>query len=79
LAAMPAPARLIAEKRSICAAHWPEARQDGHSFDPIPASAIPHDVAACRERNKIERAFCCLRDWRRIATCSAVAIIGWCD
>ena len=29
---------------------------------------IPHDADAYRERNLIERAFCKLKDWRRIAT-----------
>ena len=29
---------------------------------------IPHDVEAYKERNLIERAFCKLKDWRRIAT-----------
>jgi putative transposase len=29
---------------------------------------IPHDAIAYRERNLIERAFCRLKDWRRIAT-----------
>jgi len=29
---------------------------------------IPHDVQACRARNLIERAFCCLKHCRRIAT-----------
>jgi putative transposase len=29
---------------------------------------IPHDAEAYRDRNLIERAFCRLKDWRRIAT-----------
>ena len=29
---------------------------------------IPHDAAAYADRNIIERAFCRLKDWRRIAT-----------
>ncbi len=29
---------------------------------------IPHDTEAYRDRNLIERAFCRLKDWRRIAT-----------
>lgn len=29
---------------------------------------IPHDAEAYRARNLIERAFCKLKDWRRIAT-----------
>ena len=53
---------------------------------------IPHDAIAYKARNLIERAFCRLKDWRRIATrydklaknfASAVAlaatIIWWCD
>lgn len=53
---------------------------------------IPYDLEAYKARNLIERAFCRLKDWRRIATrydklannfASAVAlaatIIWWCD
>ena len=29
---------------------------------------IPYDAEAYRDRNRIERAFCRLKDWRRIAT-----------
>lgn len=29
---------------------------------------IPYDVVAYRERNRIERMWCRLKDWRRIAT-----------
>lgn len=29
---------------------------------------IPHNAMAYRNRNRIERAFCRLKDWRRIAT-----------
>jgi putative transposase len=29
---------------------------------------IPYDTEAYFERNRIERAFCRLKDWRRIAT-----------
>ena len=29
---------------------------------------IPYDAEAYNGRNKIERAFCRLKDWRRIAT-----------
>jgi transposase len=51
---------------------------------------IPHDPIAYRERNKIERMWCRLKDWRRIATrydklaanylsgaCIAAAISYW--
>ena len=54
--------------------------------------SIPYNTEACKARNLIERAFCRLKDWRRIATrydklainfASAVAIaatiIWWCD
>ena len=39
----------------------------------IPSTAsrrrpIPYDRQACRRRNRIERAFCALKDFRRIAT-----------
>ena len=30
-------------------------------------SPIPYDATAYRDRNMIERAFCRLKDWRRIA------------
>jgi putative transposase len=68
----PAPARLLADKgydannlRDRLAATETEAV--------IPSTrsrktAIPHDTDAYRDRNLIERAFCRLKDWRRIAT-----------
>lgn len=55
-------------------------------------SPIPYDANAYRARNLIERAFCRLKDWRRIATrydklainlastvAIAVIILGWTD
>ena len=69
---MPAPRRLIADKgydanslRRKLAAVRTEAVIPSTRSRKEP---IPHDVVACRERNRIERAFCSLKDWRRIAT-----------
>ena len=72
LAAMPPARRLIADKgynanslRGTLAAHGTEA------VIPSTASrkrAIPYDATAYRDRNMIERAFCSLKDYRRIAT-----------
>ncbi len=72
LAAMPPARRLIADKgydanslRGTLAAQGTEA------VIPSTASrkrAIPYDATAYRDRNMIERAFCSLKDYRRIAT-----------
>ena len=69
---MPAPARLIAD-RGYDANHLRGALATNGVEAVIPStrsrkSAIPHDAVAYRERNKIERAFCSIKDWRRIAT-----------
>jgi len=32
------------------------------------AKAIPYDAAAYKERNRIERMWCRIKDWRRVAT-----------
>lgn len=68
----PAPARLLADKgydpgslRSRLAASKTEAVIPATRSRKTP---IPHDAVAYRERNKIERAFGRLKDWRRIAT-----------
>ena len=72
LAAMPPPRRLLADKgydanslRNALGAQGTEA------VIPSTASrkrAIPYDTVAYRDRNMIERAFCSLKDYRRIAT-----------
>lgn len=72
LAASPAPLRLIADKGYD--ANSLRARLGAQRTEAvIPSTAsrkqpIPHDRQAYRERNKIERAFCSLKDYRRIAT-----------
>ena len=69
---MPAPVKLLADKgydaNSLRAAL---ALRETEAVIPSTRSRkrpIPYDKAAYRERNKIERAFCRLKDWRRIAT-----------
>lgn len=69
---LPPPARLLADKgydanslRARLAASATEAVIPSTRSRKRP---IPHDVAAYVARNLIERAFCRLKDWRRIAT-----------
>ncbi len=69
---MPAPRRLIADKgcdanslRGMLAQFRTEAVIPSTRSRRKP---IPYDMAAYRERNRIERAFCALKDWRRLAT-----------
>lgn len=69
---MPAPRRLIADKgydanslRSTLRQTRTEAVIPSTRSRKIP---IPHDAIAYRERNRIERAFCSIKDWRRVAT-----------
>ena len=68
----PAPARLLADKgyeanslRDRLAASKTEAVIPSTRSRKTP---IPYDAEAYRGRNLIERAFCRLKDWRRIAT-----------
>ena len=68
----PAPTRLLADKgydanslRSRLAATKTEAVIPSTRSRKAP---IPYDAEAYRNRNLIERAFCRLKDWRRIAT-----------
>lgn len=68
----PAPARLLADKgydagslRHRLAATKTEAVIPSTRARKVP---IPYDAEAYRDRNLIERAFCRLKDWRRIAT-----------
>lgn len=68
----PAPSRLLADKgydanslRGRLAATRTEAVTPSTRSRKAP---IPYDAEACRDRNLIERAFCRLKDWRRIAT-----------
>ena len=72
MAAIPAPARLIADK-GYDANHLRGVLADNGVEAVIPSTrsrrrAMPYDAVAYRERNKIERAFCSLKDWRRITT-----------
>ncbi len=69
---MPAPRRLLADRgydaNSLRAAL---ARDGTEAVIPSTRSRkrpIPHDAHAYRARNMIERAFCALKDYRRIAT-----------
>lgn len=69
---MPPPARLLADKgydagslRTRLAASATEAVIPSTRSRKTP---IPYDEAAYVARNMIERAFCRLKDWRRIAT-----------
>ncbi len=69
---MPAPRRLIADK-GYDANSLRKALAQARTEAVIPSTRsrkrpIPYDTAAYRERNRIERAFCSLKDWRRIAT-----------
>jgi putative transposase len=68
----PAPTRLLADKgydanslRHRLAATRTEAVIPSTRSRSMP---IPYDAEAYRDRNLIERAFCRLKDWRRIAT-----------
>jgi transposase len=69
---LPAPRRLLADKgydarslRTRLAATATEAVIPSTRSRKTP---IPHDALAYKARNRIERAFCRLKDWRRIAT-----------
>ncbi len=72
LSAMPAPRRLIADKGyDANSLRW--TLSSDHTEAVIPSTRsrkapIPFDAVAYRERNRIERAFCSLKDWRRVAT-----------
>jgi transposase len=72
LAAMPAPRRLIAD-RGYDANHLRDALRRQNTEAVIPSTRsrkrpIPYDARRYRERNKVERAICSLRDFRRVAT-----------
>lgn len=69
---MPAPKRLIADK-GYDANSLRSTLADAGTEAVIPSTRsrnapIPYDRGAYRERNLIERAFCSLKDWRRLAT-----------
>ncbi|MGR3247834.1 MAG: IS5 family transposase [Paracoccus sp. (in: a-proteobacteria)] len=69
---LPPPKRLLADK-GYDANSLRKRLADSATEAVIPSTRsrkkpIPHDVAAYRARNRIERAFCRLKDWRRIAT-----------
>lgn len=68
----PAPKRLLADK-GYDANSLRDRLAETKTEAVIPSTAsrrtpIPHDPEAYRDRNMIERAFCGLKDWRRIAT-----------
>ena len=72
LALLSPPARLLADK-GYDANSLRKRLADNATQAVIPSSRsrktpIPYDANAYRERNRIERAFCRLKDWRRIAT-----------
>ena len=90
----PAPSRLLADK-GYDANSLRNRLSETETEAVIPSTKsrkapIPYDVEAYRDRNRIERAFCRLKDWRRIATrydkldinfASAIAIatiVIWC-
>jgi transposase len=69
---MPIPRRLLADK-GYDANHLRNALAAANTEAVIPSTRsrkhpIPYDKDAYRDRNQIERAFCSLKDWRRIAT-----------
>lgn len=69
---MPAPRRLIADK-GYDANSLRKTLRKARTEAVIPSTRsrnapIPYDEAAYRERNRIERAFRSLKDWRRVAT-----------
>ena len=69
---MPAPRRLLAD-RGYDAGSLRERLSASKTEAVIPSTRsrrdpIPYDTEAYRARNLIERAFCRLKDWRRIAT-----------
>jgi transposase len=72
LAKVPAPRRLIADKaydaRSL--REWLAARGAKAVIPPNPTRKHParYDARLYRQRNRIERMFCRLKDFRRIAT-----------
>lgn len=72
LAAMPAPRRLIADKGyDVNSLRETLAKFRTEAVIPSTRSRrkpIPYDMVAYRQRNRIERAFCSLKDWRRLAT-----------
>jgi transposase len=43
-------------------------RRGRHPLNPQPQDAIPYNHDAYRTRNLVERLWCRLKDWRRIAT-----------
>ena len=72
LALLPPPSRLLADRGYDANSLRKHLAENGvEAVIPSTQSrkrAIPYDRKAYRQRNKIERAFCRLKDWRRIAT-----------
>ena len=69
---MPPPKKLLADKAYDCAAFRDWLSRRGTT--PVIPNKInrrkpyPHNKRDYRHRNKIERMFCRLKDWRRVAT-----------
>ena len=68
----PAPSRLLADK-GYDANSSRNRLSETETEAVIPSTKsrkapIPYDLEAYRDRNRIERAFCRLKDWRRIVT-----------
>lgn len=72
LGLLPAPKRLLADKgydaNSLRARLAETATEAVIPSTRSRKAPIPYDATAYRDRNRIERAFCRLKDWRRIAT-----------
>jgi transposase len=72
LGAIPAPRRLVADKAYDAESlrSWLKARRVKAVIPSTATRTVPYplDRAAYRHRNLIERLFCRLKNWRRIAT-----------
>ena len=67
------PVRCLIADRGYDANHLRQFLADQQTEAVIPSTTsrrepIPYDIVAYRERNRIERMWCRLKDWRRIAT-----------
>jgi transposase len=72
LSLLPAPKRLVADKAydADSLRRWLKARRVKAVIPSTATRTVPYplDRAAYRHRNRIERLFCRLKNWRRIAT-----------
>jgi transposase len=72
LANVPPPRRLLADRAydAVSLRRWLESHGGEAVIPPNPTRKHPHayDAAAYKNRNRIERMFCRLKDFRRIAT-----------